>query len=139
VAETPPTRDGDRRQPLPRTEFRASDPLPITADAERLLAEYVGEYASGLTEEAARVAHRRGASDVVSDADVRRAAEKLGAPPRTRRIRFVGTTGSLLLGAAIGNALQIASAPQVTPEGALLTFAAGAFGAAMMVLGFVRD
>jgi hypothetical protein len=45
----------------------------------------------------------------------------------------------LLLGAALGNALQIAGAPQVAADGALLTFAAGAIGAVMTVFGFVRD
>ena len=45
----------------------------------------------------------------------------------------------MLLGAALGNVLQMAGSPTVSQESALLTFTFGTIGAAMAVFGFTRD
>ena len=76
---------------------------------------------------------------MVSVSDIGRAIENLAVRPRDHRSHILGTLGALLLGAALGNILQIAGAPQITFESALLTFVAGIVGAAMTALGFVRD
>jgi hypothetical protein len=120
-------------------EAGASGVSPFTPQAYDLLRRRVAEYIDELVDEAIRVAKRRPSSDVVSTADVNRASEHLGTRPRSRRGQIIGSVGSLLLGAALGNALQIAGQAQTTPESALLTFGVGAVGAAMTVFGFVRD
>ena len=52
---------------------------------------------------------------------------------------MVGTVGAMLLGAALGNVLQIVGSPTVSAESAVLTFTFGTIGAAMTVVGYMRD
>jgi hypothetical protein len=118
---------------------RSAGSIPFTPPAydelNRRIADYIGE----LVDESIRVARRRHSPDIVSTSDVERASDHLGLRSRNRRAQIIGSLGSLLFGAALGNALQFAGAPQIAAESALLTFGLGAVGAAMTMLGFVWD
>jgi hypothetical protein len=99
----------------------------------------ISEYTDDLVEESIRVAGRRHSPEIVSASDVERAIDHLGIRPRRRQAQGIGSIGALLLGAAIGNVLQIAGMPTVTPESTVLTFVCGVAGASMMVYGYLRD
>ena len=112
---------------------------PFTPQAYDLLKRRIAEYIGELVDESIRVARRRPSSDVVSTADVTRASEHLGVGSRSRRYQTIGTVGGILFGGGFGNALQLSSQPQITPEAVWLTFAAGAIGAVMMAVGYFRE
>jgi len=139
MAEAPPDDEGDLSSgPRSSGLRRPSGGIPFTSSAYQALNQRISEYTNNLVEESIRVAGRRHSPDVVSASDVERASEHLGIQPRRRRAQGVGTVGALLLGAALGNILQIAGAPTVSAESAVLTFACGVVGAATMVYGYMR-
>jgi hypothetical protein len=140
MADEPPDDDDLRRAIQHPAETRQVDGvIPFTRPAHDALNQRIADYADDLVEESARVARRRHSPDIVSISDVELAIEHLGIQPRRRRARMVGTIGALLLGAALGNVLQIAGASTVSQESALATFIFGTIGAAMTVFGYLRD
>ena len=139
MADTPPDEDVDAAIRQVEKRILDSDAAPFTPQAYDQLKSQIAGYISELVDESARVARRHGSTDVISAADVKRASEHLGVRPRQRRYQVIGSFGSLLLGAAVGNALQIVGTQQIASETALLTFGVGAFGTALTVLGLVRE
>lgn len=136
MAEGPPEDDDE----LERTHSQHTVAgIPFTSSAFEALNQRISEYTDDLVEESVRVARHQHSPDVVSASDVERAIEHLNIQARDRVARFVGTVGSILLGAAVGNVLQIIGASSVTPESAVLTFVCGVIGVAMTMFGFLRE
>lgn len=114
MADGSPDEDADLARPSVSFQADEAGTTPFSSQASLELRTRIARYADDLIEESVRVAKRRGSSDVVSVADVERASEHLGLRPRSRRARVFGSIGSILFGAALGNALQIVGAQQIS-------------------------
>ncbi len=139
VTEGLPDGDADSGRPPDPSQAEDAGTTAFCPRASQALRTRISQYAGDLFDESVRVAKRHGSTNVVSVSDVERASEHLGVRPRGRRAQVIGSIGSTLFGAALGNTLQIAGASQVSSENALLTFAVGTIGVAMAIFGFVRD
>jgi hypothetical protein len=139
--DRPADAEDDPQQAIRRSEGvrHPSGPIPFTDAAYEELTQRAAAYAEDLVRESTRMARWRDSPDIVSVGDVRRASQRLY--PRSRGVwrPAAGSLGGLLLGAVLGNVLQIAGASGVTQENILLTICFSIVGTALIVVGLVRD
>ena len=139
MADSPP--EDDPLQTIRRAErivHEAGSP-PFTPAAYDLLRSRIDSYIVALIEESIRVAKRQHSPDMISVSDVDRASRNLGLGVVSRRAKIMNAVGSLLIGAALGNAIQFVGAQQVTSVNALATLGVGLVGAVMMSTGLLQD
>ena len=118
---------------------RVKEHEPFSDQAYNRLNENISEYIRALTLEATNVARRDG-SDLVSAKDVDRASGYLFAGSSRRGLsRYLGTVGGVLVGAALGNALNLMSVDHPTSTSVVVTAALAMLGVALVSFSVARD
>lgn len=119
--------------------LRAADqPSPFSEQGFDALERSISEYIRSLVLESSRVA-RRQESDVVSASDVARAGNYLFRGGSRGISQHVGTSGGVLLGAAVSNGLALMAADKPSPLSIGVTLALVMVGTFMIAFYIARD